>query len=98
MTKDTEMLCRLCKKADESRDHVVSDCSKLAQKDYKRRPDNLRKIVHYFFEAGDWWFEHKPEIVLENEDYKIINSFGNYLARFAGIVELWKLWNYHGIL
>ena len=47
------MLCRLCKKADESRDHVVSDCSKLAQKDYKRRPDNLRKIVHYFFEAGD---------------------------------------------
>ena len=42
------MLCRLCKKAVEtveSVDHVVS-CSKLAQKNYKRRHDNLGKIVH----------------------------------------------------
>ena len=43
--KDT--LCRLCKKADESIDHVVSGCSKLAQKEYKRRHDNLGKIVHW---------------------------------------------------
>ena len=55
--KDT--LYRLCKKADESIDHVVSGCSKLAQKEYKRRHDNLRKIVHWKldrkcnFEAGD---------------------------------------------
>ena len=41
--KDT--LCRLCKKADESIDHVVSGCSKFAQKVYKRRHDNLGKIV-----------------------------------------------------
>ena len=32
-----DMLYRLCKKADESIDHVVSGCSKLAQKDYKRK-------------------------------------------------------------
>ena len=42
-------LCRLCKKADESIDHVVSSCSKLAQKEYKRRHDNLGKIVHWKF-------------------------------------------------
>ena len=42
--KDT--LCRLCKKTDESIDHVVSGCSKLAQKEYKRRHDNLGKMVH----------------------------------------------------
>ena len=41
-----ETLCRLCKKADESIDHVVGGCSKLAQKDCKRRHDNLGKIVH----------------------------------------------------
>ena len=41
------MLCRLCKKADESIDHVVSGCSKLAQKECKRRHDNLGKIVHW---------------------------------------------------
>ena len=77
--KDT--LCRLCKKADESIDHVVSGCSKLAQKDYKRRYDNLGKIVHWKlarkcnFEAGDKWYEHEPESVLEIEDYKILWDF-----------------------
>ena len=54
-------LCRLCKKADESIDHVVGGCSKLAQKEYKRRHDNLGRIVHWKharkcnFEAGDKW-------------------------------------------
>ena len=41
--KDT--LCRLCKKADESVDHVVSGCSKVKQKEHKRRHDNLGKII-----------------------------------------------------
>ena len=66
--------CRVCRKVDESIDHVVSGCSKLAQKEYKRRHDNLGKIVHWKlarkcnFEAGDKWCEHEPESVLENED------------------------------
>ena len=77
--KDT--LCRLCKKADERIDHAFSGCSKLAQKEYKRRHDNLGKIVHWKlagkrnFEAGDKWYEHEPESVLENEDYKILWDF-----------------------
>ena len=37
----------MCRKVDESIDHVVSVCSKLAQKEYKRRHDNLAKIVHW---------------------------------------------------
>ena len=74
-------LCRLCKKADESIDHVASGCSKLAKKEYKRRHDNLGKIVHWKlarkcnFEAGDKWYESEPESVLENEDYKILWDF-----------------------
>ena len=39
-------LCRLCNEADESI-NVVSDCSKLVQKEYKRRHDNLGKILHW---------------------------------------------------
>ena len=71
----------LCRKVDESIDHIVSGCSKLAQKEYKRRHDNLGKIVHWKlarkcnFEAGDKWYEHEPESVLENEDYKIFWDF-----------------------
>ena len=41
-----DSLCRVCRKVDESIDHIVSGCSKLAQKEYKRRHDNLGKIVH----------------------------------------------------
>ena len=71
----------MCRKVDENIDHIVSGCSKLAQKEYKRRHDNLGKIVHWKlarkcnFEAGDKWYEHEPESVLENEDYKILRDF-----------------------
>ena len=69
-----DSLCRMCRKVDESIDYIVSGCSKLAQKEYKRRHDNLGKIVHWKlarkcnFEAGDKWYEHEPKSVLENED------------------------------
>ena len=72
-----DSLCRKCRKVDESIDHIVSGYSKLAQKEYKRRHDNLGKIVYwklarkFNFEAEDKWYEHEPESVLENEDYKI---------------------------
>ena len=76
-----DSLCRVCRKADESIDHIVSGCSKLAPNEYKRRHDNLGKIVHWKlarkcnFEAGDKWYEHESERVLENEDYKILWDF-----------------------
>ena len=76
-----DSLCRVCRKVDESIDHIVSGCSKLAQEEYKRRHDNLGKIVHWKlvrksnFEAEDKWYEHEPESALENEDYKILWDF-----------------------
>ena len=69
----------MCRKVDESIDPIVSGCSKLAQKEYKRRHDNLGKIVHWKlarkcnFEAGDKWYEH--ESVLENEAYELLWDF-----------------------
>ena len=42
-----DFLCRVCRKVDGSIDHIVSGCCKLAQKEYKRRHDNLGKIVHW---------------------------------------------------
>ena len=71
----------MCRRADGSIDHIVNGCSKLALKEYKRRHDNLGKIVHWKlarkcnFEAGDKWYENEPESVLENEDYKILLDF-----------------------
>ena len=75
-----DSLCRMCRKVDEGINHIVSGCSKLAQ-EYKRRYDNLGKIIHWKlarkcnFEAGDKWYEHEPQNLLENEDYKILWDF-----------------------
>ena len=54
---------------------------KLAQKEYKRKHDNLGKITHWKlarkcnFEAEDKWHEREPESALENEDNKILWDF-----------------------
>ena len=76
-----DSLCRVFRKVDESIDHIVSGCGKLAQKEYKRRHDNLGKIVYWMlarkcnFEADLRRYEHEPESVLENENYKILWDF-----------------------
>ena len=76
-----DSLCRVHGKVNESLEYAVSSCSKPAQKEYTRRQDNLGKIVHWKlarecnFEAGDKWYEHEPENVLENVDYKILWDF-----------------------
>ena len=57
-------LCRVCRKEDESIDHTISGCSKLAQKEYNRRHDNLRKIVH-------WKLARKCYFEAENMDQKM---------------------------
>ena len=83
-----DSLCRVCRKLDESIDR------KLAQKEYKRRHDNLGKIVHWKlarkcnFEAGDKWYENEPESVLENEDYKILCDFS---IQTDHVIETWRL-------
>ena len=76
-----DSLCRVCTKVDGSIDQIFSGCSKLVQKEYKRRHDNLGKIVDWKlarkcnFEAGDKWYEHEAEKILENEDHKILWDF-----------------------
>ena len=89
-----DIMCWLCKKADEIIDHVVSGCSKLAQKEYKRRHYGSNKIVHCNLarncnlEVGDKWYEHEPKSVLENEDYKILWDFN---IQTDHVIEAWRL-------
>ena len=88
-----DSLCRMCRKVDESIDHIVSGCSQLSQKEYKRRHDSLGKLVHWKlarkcnFEAGKKWYEHEPENVLENEDYKILWDFS---IQTDHVIETWR--------
>ena len=69
--------CRMCGKAEESVNHVLSECSKLPQKEYKRRHDWFETKIHweicikYGIEVTEKWYEHKPEVVMENDKCKI---------------------------
>ena len=71
-------LCRMCDKKSETISHIVSECEKLAQKEYTRRRDNVAKIVHwklcgkYNLKINEKWYEHAPEGVVENEEVKIL--------------------------
>ena len=67
-----DLLCRLYKKADESRDHFVSGFSKLTQKWYELRHNKLGNIVHWKpvkncnFDVNGKWCDEEPVSVSEN--------------------------------
>ena len=71
-------LCRMCDKKSETITHIVSECEKLAQKECKRRDDNVARIVPWKLcgkcnlKRSEKWYEHVPENVVENEQVKIL--------------------------
>ena len=50
----------------------------LAQREYKRRHDNVARYVHwrlcekYKLDRTNKWYDHKPEGVVENVNYKML--------------------------
>ena len=77
----TDSKCRLCKEKDETVDHLVSCCSKIAQTDYKERHNKVATMLHwnickkYGFAASNNWWEHQVEKVLENDNAKVLWDF-----------------------
>ncbi|PFX13751.1 hypothetical protein AWC38_SpisGene22140 [Stylophora pistillata] len=60
-------LCGLCGEKCESVNHIVCEYKKLAQREYKRRHDNVARAVHwklcekYHLDKKDKWYEHAPD-------------------------------------
>ena len=73
--------CRLCGDRDETISHIINECSKLAQKEYKERHDWVRKVIHwemcriFQFDHTNKWYMHNPEPVLENDLHKLLWDF-----------------------
>ena len=73
--------CRLCGDRDEMINHIISKCSKLAQKEYKTRHNWVGKVIHWElwkqlkFDNANKWYLHKPESVLENDTHKLLRDF-----------------------
>ena len=41
-----DSLCRMCQQKDETVNHLLSECPKLAQKEYKERHDGVARALH----------------------------------------------------
>ena len=69
--------CRLCGDRDETINHIISECSKLAQKEYKARHDWVGKVIHwemskkFKFDHANKWYVHNTAPVLENGTHKL---------------------------
>ena len=73
--------CRMCGTHDETVQHILCSCPKLAQTEYKKRHDVVRRVIHwevckeYGVECSDKWYEHSPKSVEENEEVKLLWDF-----------------------
>ena len=66
---------------DETINHIISECSKLAQKEYKARHDRVGKVINwkmckkFKFDHTNKWYMHNPAPVLENDSHKLLRDF-----------------------
>ena len=53
---------------------IVSGCSMLAQKEYKRRHDKVYLNIHWVYgvKVCERWYEHEAEFFIENDIVKIL--------------------------
>ena len=69
--------CRLCGDRDETINHMISKCRKLAQKEYKVIHGWVGKAIHcemckkFRFEHTNKWYIYNPAPVLENDTHKL---------------------------
>ena len=72
--EEIDPLCRLCGKVGETTGHLASGCSKLAQREYKRRHDRMGLRVYwelckkYGMKYSSRWYEEVPEAVRLSKD------------------------------
>ena len=63
---------RLYGDRDETINHIISKCGKLAQKEYRSRHDWVGRVIHwemckkFRFDHTKKWYKHIPASVLEN--------------------------------
>ena len=73
--------CRLCCDRDETINHIISECSTVAQKGCKTRHDLVGKGIHWEscqklkFDHASKWYIHNTKSVQENETHKVLWDF-----------------------
>ena len=72
-------MCRMCGEREETVAHIVSECKKLVQNEYKNwRRDKAAAIIHWELckkhgvAVKEKWYGHKAEKVTETDEIKIL--------------------------
>ena len=66
----------------ETINHIIRECSELAQKEYKTRHDWVGKMIQWEmckklnFDHAKKWYMHNAEFVLENETHNASGILG----------------------
>ena len=72
---------KLCGDRDETINHIISKCSKLAQREYKVRHNWVDKVINlemskkFKFDPTNKWYMHNPGPVLENDTHILLWDF-----------------------
>ena len=79
--------CRLCSDRDETINHMISECIKFEQTEYKTRHDWVGKMIHwemskkFKFDHTNKWYMHNPASVLEKDTHKLLWDFDILMDR-----------------
>ena len=74
----TDPQCRICGRYEETIDHIISGCPKLAKTEYIHRHNKTAAYLHwkicreYNIKTADKWYEHQPNTVTENDEITIL--------------------------
>ena len=85
--------CRLCGNRDETINHIMSECSKLAQKEYKTTQDLVGKVIHwemrtkFKFDHTNKWYMLNPAPVLENNTHNLLWDFDLHTDHRRPVLE-----------
>ena len=94
--------CRLCGDRVEKINHIISECSKWTQKEYKARHECVCKVIHwemcrkFQFHHTNKWYMHNPAPFLENDSHKLLWDFSiqtDHLVQARRRVWVWVLFN-----
>jgi len=75
---ESEAMCRMCKNREETVTHIMSECSKFAQLEYKKRNDKVTGAVHwnvcetYHIKRPEQLYQHSAEPFVEMQSVKIL--------------------------
>ena len=83
---------RLCRDRHETINYIISECSKLAQKEYNRH-DWMGKVIHwemckkFKFDHRNKWYMHNPAPVQENNTHKLLWDFDIHMDHLISAIR-----------